>query len=71
MKLDYLGMDLDFSKKGRVGIGMVKIIETTLQDIPEDMNVWVNTPAATYLFDTEKKSEKLTEKEAQFSIQHD
>ena len=65
-KLDYLGMDFDFSKKVRVGIGMEKSIEAMLQDMPEDMNVWTNTPAATCLFDTEEKSEKLTEKEAQF-----
>ena len=65
-KLDYLGMDLDFGEKGKVGIGMAKIIKAMLQDMPEDMNGWANTPAATHLFETNEDAKKLTEKEAQF-----
>ena len=32
--LDYLGMDFYFRKKGRMGMGMVKIIQAMLKDIP-------------------------------------
>ena len=65
-ELDYLGMDLDFGEKGKVGIGMAKSIKAMLQDMPEDMNGWANTPAATHLFETNEDAKKLTEKEAQF-----
>jgi len=65
-KLDYLGMGLDFSEKGKVGINMIKNIKATLKDMPEDMDVWANIPAETYPFNVNENAEKLTEKESQF-----
>ena len=47
---DYLGMTLDFRKKGEVQINMEHYIDMMLQDAPEDMEGVATTPAASYLF---------------------
>ena len=47
---DYLGMTLDFQKKGEVQINMEHYIDMMLQDAPEEMEGVATTPAASYLF---------------------
>ena len=47
---DYLGMTLDFKKKGDVQINMEHYIDMMLQDAPEEMEGVATTPAASYLF---------------------
>jgi hypothetical protein len=49
-KHDYLGMELDYSQKGKVIIRMEKYIQQILEGAPEDLDGVVNTPAAEHLF---------------------
>eukprot|EP00957_Ditylum_brightwellii_P174168 13260128-Ditylum_brightwellii.AAC.1 len=48
---EYLGMTLDFSKKGKVRVGMTDYIKEIIEDFPEAVNTSVTTPAAVHLFD--------------------
>ena len=47
-KHDYLGMEVDFSKKGKVKISMTKYVESMLEDFPEKLKSTdtVSTPAS-------------------------
>ena len=49
---DYLGMNLDFSKQGELGVDMRAYIDVMLSDAPEDMKGAAVTPAASHLFKT-------------------
>ena len=58
---DYLGMVLDFSVQGQVKVQMVDDMTKVLSDMPEDMDVESNTPAANPLFNVNNKADKLDE----------
>jgi hypothetical protein len=59
---DYLGMTIDFSKKGKVMITMIDFIEKMLEEVPEDMNGNKQTPSQEHLFKVnDEDPEKLDE----------
>ena len=47
---DYLGMDLDYSTPGKVRISMEKFTKKVLQEFPEDLPTYAESPAAEHLF---------------------
>ena len=56
---DYLGMDMDWSKKGQVSISMIKYLYKVLEDFIEDICKSSVTPAADYLFKICKETERM------------
>jgi hypothetical protein len=62
---DYLGMEIDFSEKGKVKIGMTKYVESMLEVFPQKMKSTdtVVTPASDGLFN-EGQGKKLNEERA-------
>ena len=56
---NYLGMNLDFRKKGEVQINMEHYIDMMLQDALKDMEGISNMPAAAHLFKTNSEDPKL------------
>lgn len=58
---DYLGMRLDYSKKGEVHITMIEYIDKMLEELPTDMQNEYATPAALHLFKTNEDEVKLDE----------
>eukprot|EP00957_Ditylum_brightwellii_P032859 2491532-Ditylum_brightwellii.AAC.1 len=48
---DYLGMNLDFSEKGKVKISMVPFLKKAIEEFPEAITGTAATPAAAHLFD--------------------
>jgi len=63
--LEYLGMQIDYWKKGIVTFSMKEHIEKLLQEMPYDMEGNARTPAAIHLFNTNDGVDKLTEDKAQ------
>jgi hypothetical protein len=63
---DYLGLTIDFSKKGTVKFTMYDYLEDILSEMPADMKGTSPTPASDRLFDAEEESPPLNEKEADF-----
>jgi hypothetical protein len=63
--LEYLGMTLDYSTKGKVKISMYDYIDKLLTELPSDMNGSARTPAASHLFNVNKDAKKLQEESAQ------
>ena len=63
--LEYLGMTLDYSTKGKVKISMYDYIDKLLTELPSDMNGSARTPAASHLFNVNKDAKKLPEESAQ------
>eukprot|EP00957_Ditylum_brightwellii_P171293 13039681-Ditylum_brightwellii.AAC.1 len=61
---DYLGMVLNFSKKGEVRISMIDYIKETIEDFPEAIEGTVATPAADHLFKVNKNAMPLDEEMA-------
>jgi hypothetical protein len=49
-KHDYLGMELDFTQKGKVVVNMEKYIHGILDEAPSDMEGVATTPAGNHLF---------------------
>ena len=47
----YLGMNLDFTDKGKVKISMVPFLKKVIEDFPEVITGSAATPAAAHLFD--------------------
>jgi hypothetical protein len=58
-KFDYLGMDVDFSDKGKVRVSMVPMVEEAISMY--DVTGSATTPAANYLFKVSDDAEKLDE----------
>eukprot|EP00957_Ditylum_brightwellii_P207449 15353018-Ditylum_brightwellii.AAC.1 len=54
-------MTLDFSKKGKVKLGMVKYTKEIIETFPEPIEGSVNTPTADHLFLVNKDGVKLSE----------
>eukprot|EP00957_Ditylum_brightwellii_P112576 8581787-Ditylum_brightwellii.AAC.2 len=58
---DYLGMTLDFRKRGKVKVGMVKYAKEIIETFPKKIEGSVNTPAAEHLFQVNEDGVKLNE----------
>ena len=61
--LDYLGVKIDYRRKGKVTFSMENYIKQMLEDLPYDMEG--TTPAACHLFNVNDGAKKLEEKKAQ------
>jgi hypothetical protein len=64
-KHDYLGMTLDFSVDGKVGIDMTQYLDKMLIDLPTDMEGEQVTPAGNHLFEVSDDPVFLDENQAQ------
>ena len=64
---DYLGMDLDYTTKGKVGVSMIKYVDKILEAFSEELGSPAATPAAGHLFQVRNDSEVevVTEHKAQ------
>lgn len=64
---DYLGMDLDFSKKGAVRVSMIKYLHKILEGFPEAISGTAATPAGENLFKVRDETDRklLPEEQAQ------
>ena len=60
---EYLGMTLDFSKKGRVVVRMSNYVKNMLNNAPASMDGKAVTPAAAHLFKVNMENPKLLSKE--------
>ena len=47
---DYLGMDIDWIKDGKISISMIRYLCQSLDDFVQDIRKTSATPAAEYLF---------------------
>ena len=56
---DYLGMNLDFSDKGKLKISMVPFLKKIIEDFPERITGSAATPATDRLFDVRDDSERI------------
>ena len=63
--VEYLGMRIDYTVKGKVRISMYEYINKMLAELPSDMNGVSTTPAALHLFNVDDGAQKLNEDEAQ------
>jgi len=63
--IDYLGMCIDYTVKGKVKISMYEYIDKMLTELPSDMNGVSATPAALHLFNMDDGAQKLDEDGAQ------
>eukprot|EP00957_Ditylum_brightwellii_P207069 15351344-Ditylum_brightwellii.AAC.1 len=61
---EYLGMNLDFSKKGKVRVGMTAYVKEIIEDFPETIDGSTTTPAADHLFQVNDSAKKLDEQQA-------
>ena len=61
----YLGMTLDYSKKGKVIIDMMDYTKETHDIFPEDLSGKISTPANKHLFNVRDDAEKLEEGQRQ------
>ena len=63
--LDYLGMKIDYLRKGKVMFSMENYIRQMLEGAPYDMEGTAKTPAACHLFNVNDGEKKLEENKAQ------
>jgi len=63
--VEYLGMCIDYTVKGKVNISMYDYIDMMLAELPSDMNGVSTTPAALHLFNVDDGAEKLDEYKVQ------
>jgi len=63
--LEYLGLTLDYSRRGRVKISMYEYVKKLVEDAPDDMAGVTKTPAGNHLFMINPECDKLPEKTAQ------
>jgi len=64
-KLEYLGMTLDYTTKGKVTLSMYEYIDKMLTELPSDMNGVSKVPSAGHLFNINPDATKLPEYKAQ------
>ena len=62
---DYLGMTLDYTKKGKVKIKMLDSVAKMIEDLPEEFDREAATPTGVDLFKVDENSPKVDEKRAQ------
>ena len=55
---DYLGMDLDFSNKGKLYVSMIKYLRKIFTTFPGKITSTAATPAADHLFEVRDKTEQ-------------
>jgi hypothetical protein len=55
---DYLGMTLDFTKKGEVKVTMIDYLKKVISDFPEEITGTAATPATTNLYDIRPDEER-------------
>jgi hypothetical protein len=67
---DYLGMTLDYTKKGEVKVKMVDYLKGVLVDFPEVINGTAPTPASEHLFDIRPDEERTLLNEEQARAFH-
>jgi hypothetical protein len=67
---DYLGMTLDYTKKGEVKVTMVDYLKGVLGDFPEVINGTAPTPVSEHLFDTRPDEERTLPNEEQARAFH-
>ena len=60
----YLGMQLDYSVKGKLKISMVDYVKKIVEEFSEEITSKATTPAAGHLFNVCDDAQPLTEKEA-------
>ena len=63
-KLEHLGMELDYSKKGKVSLDMQKHIQSILAAAASDMDGLAETPAASHLFQTRTDAKSMSREQA-------
>ena len=63
--LEYLGLTLDYSTRGKVKISMYEYVKKLVEEAPDDMTGVMKTLAGNHLFMTNPYCEKLPEKTAQ------
>ena len=63
--IDYLGICIDYTVRGKVKISMYEYIDKMLSELPSDMNGVSTTPAALHLFNVDDGAQKLDEEKAQ------
>ena len=63
-KLEYLGMELDYSVNGEVSIDMQKHIQSILDAATVDMDGTAETPAASHLFQTRGDAKTISKAQA-------
>jgi hypothetical protein len=59
---EYLGMHLDFSKKGRVTVEMTKYVTNLISQVPADMSGLANTPSLSHLLQVNCQNPTLLDK---------
>jgi hypothetical protein len=63
---EYLGMTIDFSKKGKVEFIMNDYdVENLLDEVPKEMSGHTATPAANQLFSVNDKAEKISDEDSE------
>ena len=64
---DYLGMTIDYSKKGLVAVTMFDYLQDIVSTLPESLqtNRCFNTPAADHLFHVDPEAERLNTKDGE------
>jgi hypothetical protein len=63
---DYLGMTLDYSKRGKVKIKMLDYVDKMLADLPAEIDGEAPFPAANHLLTVNDDQIKVDEKKAHF-----
>jgi len=53
-KIEYLGMCIDYTMRGKVKISMYDFIDKMLAELPSDINGVSTTPAALHLFNIKR-----------------
>ena len=61
----YLGMKLDYREEGKVKIDMTGYLKKILNDLPNKYQGRAITPAANHLFEVNKTTKNISEKDAQ------
>jgi hypothetical protein len=67
---DYLGMTLDFTKKGEVKVTMIDYLKGVINDFPEKITGTAMSPATTNLYDVRPDEERIVLNEEQARVFH-
>ena len=67
---DYLGINFDFSEKGKLKIDMIPLLENIFESFPEDIGATSTSTAGDNLFKISDKSEELYIPEEQAAAFH-
>ena len=65
---DYLGMDLDYSQKGKLYVSMIKYLKKVFAAFPEKITTSAATPASDHLFEVRDKNCSLRSKHGHSTI---